>query len=217
MPQDMVGFSLHFNARWCMAKPIQYCKVKKKKYPVLSCSVCLTRVWLFATPWTVACQVPLSVGFSRQEYWNGLPSPPPGNLPNPGIEPASLALAGVFFTTRATCEVLREFAKIQSLGSQTTLLDWILEGVSWVLHILFKASLYLFTWPCCVACGILVPPPDIESVLPAEEAWNPDHWTTRESLELHIFFYITFAWGGWDTLGFPGGSLVKNPPATQKL
>ena len=184
---------------------------------MLSCSVCLTRVWLFATPWTVACQVPLSVGFSRQEYWNGLPSPPPGNLPNPGIEPASLALAGVFFTTRATCEVLREFAKIQSLGSQTTLLDWILEGVSWVLHILFKASLYLFTWPCCVACGILVPPPDIESVLPAEEAWNPDHWSTRESLELHISFYITFAWGGWDTLGFTGGSLVKNPPAMQEL
>ena len=54
------------------------------------------------------------MGFSRQEYWSGLPSPPPGDLPNPGIEPASLALAGVFFTTRATCEALREFAKIQS-------------------------------------------------------------------------------------------------------
>ena len=59
-----------------------------------------------------------------------------------------------------------------------------------MLHILFKASLYL----CCVACGILVPPPEIEPVLPAEEAWNPDHWTTRESLVLHIFLYITFAW-----------------------
>ena len=47
------------------------------------------------TPWTVACQAPLSVGFSRKEYWSGLPCPPPGDLPNPGIEPKSPALAGV--------------------------------------------------------------------------------------------------------------------------
>ena len=57
---------------------------------------------LFATPWTVARQALLSMGFSRQEYWSGLPCPPPGDLPNPGIEPTSLtspALAGRFFTT----------------------------------------------------------------------------------------------------------------------
>ena len=53
---------------------------------------------LFATPWTVAKQAPLSMRFSRQEYWSGLSSPPPGDLPNPGIEPASSALAGGFFT-----------------------------------------------------------------------------------------------------------------------
>ena len=55
---------------------------------------------LFVTPWTVACQVPLSTGFSRQEYWSGLSFPPPEDLPDPGIElvsPASLALAGRFF------------------------------------------------------------------------------------------------------------------------
>ena len=46
----------------------------------------------FATPWTIALKVPLSVGFSRQEYWSGLPFPSPGDLPNPGIEPASPAL-----------------------------------------------------------------------------------------------------------------------------
>ena len=51
------------------------------------------------TPWTAARQAPLSVGFSRQEYWSGLPFPPPGNLPNPGIKPTSLALAGGCFTT----------------------------------------------------------------------------------------------------------------------
>ena len=47
---------------------------------------------LFATPWTKARQAPLSVGIFRQEYWSGLPLPPPGNLPNPGIELRSLAL-----------------------------------------------------------------------------------------------------------------------------
>ena len=52
----------------------------------------LSRVQQFATPWTAACQAPLSMGFSRQEYWSGLPFPPPGDLPNPGIEPGSPAL-----------------------------------------------------------------------------------------------------------------------------
>ena len=59
----------------------------------------LSRVQLFATPWTVASQAPLSMGFSRQRYWNGLPFPLLGNLPDPGIEPKSPALAGGFFDT----------------------------------------------------------------------------------------------------------------------
>ena len=49
-------------------------------------------VQLFATPLTVACQAPLSMGFSRQEYWSGLPFPSPGDLPDPGLEPGSPAL-----------------------------------------------------------------------------------------------------------------------------
>ena len=49
----------------------------------------LSRVRLFATPWTVAHQAPLSMGFSRQEYWSGLPFPSPGDIPDPGIEPRS--------------------------------------------------------------------------------------------------------------------------------
>ena len=67
----------------------------------------LSRVQLFVIPRTVALQAPLSLGFSRQEYWNGLPCPSPGYLPNPGIESTSLmspALAGRFFTTSATWE-----------------------------------------------------------------------------------------------------------------
>ena len=51
-----------------------------------------SRVRLFATPWTVAQQAPLSMGFSRQEHWSGLPFPSPGDLPDPGIEPRSPAL-----------------------------------------------------------------------------------------------------------------------------
>ena len=64
----------------------------------------LSHVRLFVTLWTVACQAPLSMGFSRQEYDSGLPCPPPGDLPNPGIEPMSLALAGKLFTTGTTGE-----------------------------------------------------------------------------------------------------------------
>ena len=52
----------------------------------------------FATPWTVAHLAPLSIGFLRQEYWTELSFPPPGDLPDPEIEPASPALAGGFFT-----------------------------------------------------------------------------------------------------------------------
>ena len=51
-----------------------------------------SRVQLFATPWTVAYQASPSMGFSRQEYWSGLPFPSPGDLPNPGIKPGSPAL-----------------------------------------------------------------------------------------------------------------------------
>ena len=64
------------------------------------------------------CNFPLSMGFSRQEYWSGLPCPPPGDLPNPGIEPVSLmcpSLAGRFFTTSATWETSIFGAKCSSV------------------------------------------------------------------------------------------------------
>ena len=59
----------------------------------------LSRVRLFAIPWTVVYQAPLSMGFLRQEYQSGLPFPSPENIPNPEIEPSSPGLAGKFFTT----------------------------------------------------------------------------------------------------------------------
>ena len=70
---------------------------------------CFSRVRPFATLWTAAHQATLSVGFSRKNYWSGLPFPIPGDLPNPGIKPTSLAspaLAGGFFTTSTTWEAL---------------------------------------------------------------------------------------------------------------
>ena len=78
-----------------------------------------SHVQLFVTLWTIAHQTPLSVGFSRQEYWSGLLFPSPGDIPNPGIEPASLvspALAVGFFTTSATWEAQQ--------GTESTLEEW---------------------------------------------------------------------------------------------
>ena len=62
-----------------------------------------------ANPWTVDHQAPLSMGFSRQEYWSGLPCAPPGGLPDAGIEPLSPALAGRLFTTSASWETLHNY------------------------------------------------------------------------------------------------------------
>ena len=81
----------------------------KLTYKWVMCAVLshFSHVWLFTTLWTVACRNPPSMGLSRQEYWSELPGPPPGDLPNPGIQPASLkspALAGGFFTTIPTWE-----------------------------------------------------------------------------------------------------------------
>ena len=79
------------------------------------CVLCVhSQVQLFVTPWTVARGAPLSMGFSRQEHWSGLPFPPPGHLPDPGIHPWGLefaALAGGFFTTGATWDSESEVAQ----------------------------------------------------------------------------------------------------------
>ena len=75
---------------------------------VYACELsCFSHLPLCVTLRTVACQAPLSMGFSRQEYWSGWPRPPPGDLPNPGNEPESLtspALAGELFTPKASSE-----------------------------------------------------------------------------------------------------------------
>ena len=89
--------SLRFNPyRFYLMSLLRVCVLRR-----VSC------VRLSATHWTIAHQAPLSTGFTRQEYWNGLPCPPPGDLLNPGIKPTSLkspALAAEFFTTSTNWE-----------------------------------------------------------------------------------------------------------------
>ena len=84
------------------------------------CVQSLSCVQLFSALWAVACQAPLSMEFSRQEYWSGLPWPTPGNLLDPGIEPRSLvspALAGGLFTTEPPGKPLVIFTSVQYLAS----------------------------------------------------------------------------------------------------
>ena len=84
---QLSGF--HFMLHW--RQWTNLAKFLKSFVSFLSC-VCVSHVWLFVTPWTSACQTLLSMEFSRQKYWNGLPCPPPGDLPDPGIKPGSPAL-----------------------------------------------------------------------------------------------------------------------------
>ena len=82
-------------------------------------------------PWPVAHQAPLSMGFSRQEYWNRLPFPPPGDPPDAGIKPTSLvspALAGGFFTTLTTWEALYlhyQHIKMRRKGAGSWTITWV--------------------------------------------------------------------------------------------
>ena len=106
---------------------------------------CFSFVWLFVTPWTVARQASLSMGFSQQKYWSGWPSPPPGDLPDPGMEPESFmspALAAMFFTASAT---------------------W--EAHNWRLISINSLSLEVAEWPSLGQCDSRGPAGDSESFL----------------------------------------------------
>ena len=106
-----------------------------------------SHVWLCVTLWTVALQAPLSMGFSRQGYWSGLPWPSPGDLPDPRIEPLSLmspALAGEFFTASTTWE-----ASFSSELSSIMFFPWgddILKIEVYFLVWLERLILFLFLW-----------------------------------------------------------------------
>ena len=97
------------------------------------CAQSLSHIQIFVTPQAVACQAPLSMGFSRQEYWSRLPIPTPGDLPNPGIKPVSLAspaLVDWFFTTaapekpEAKSELVQFLARRLSRGKEKRIKGW---------------------------------------------------------------------------------------------
>ena len=87
----------------------------------MSCCQSLSCVWLFATPWTVAYQAPLSMKFSRQEYWSGLPFPPLGDLLNPGIEPRCPELQADSLPSEPPEEMLSKWDRIDRGG---TMVNW---------------------------------------------------------------------------------------------
>ena len=100
---------------------------------------------LSATPWTVACQAPLSMGFSRQEYWSGLLFPSPGDLPDPGIEPRSPALQADFLPP----ELPREMPPKLTLGSSKLAKNFLLFHTQLLHFLYFLKNL----WPCCPLVG----------------------------------------------------------------
>ena len=81
----------------------------------------LSRVRLFVTPWTVAYRAPLSMGFSRQGYWSGLPFPSPGYLPDPAIKPRSATLEADALTSEPPGKLAKQETQVRSLGREDTL------------------------------------------------------------------------------------------------
>ena len=119
----------------------------------------LSHVQLYATPWTVACQAPLSMRFSKQEYWSGLPCPPPGDLPDPGIRTHIIlrhpGWASEFFTTVSPgkpCVLsVNHFKSSQSSlqGRARAPLQWSVlhSSVSWLSHYALLSVFRCFSPP----------------------------------------------------------------------
>ena len=107
-----------------------------------ACMLSHSVVFTFATPWPVACQAPLSMEFSRQEYWNGLPFPFPGDLPNPGIEPGLLHCRWILYqlnhkeSPRILEWVAYPFPRRSSLPRSWTRVSCIVGGffTSWAMN-----------------------------------------------------------------------------------
>ena len=123
---------------------------KKWKCWLLNC------LWLFATPWTVAHQAPLSMGFSRQKYWSGLPCPPPGDLPDLGIEHRVLmspVLAGGSFTISITWEAHSEYLQFPQncclLSCSSTLTSVSSRHVDTKLQSMLPYPLLSYLWLWC--------------------------------------------------------------------
>ena len=111
------------------------------------CAQSLSQVWLSVTPWTVARQAPLSMEFSRQEYWSGLLLLCPGNLPDPGIEPTSLespALVCGYFTTNAAWEAPKQWLANRKYSIGTWKIEEWNNKLSHILwYIIFREGNYV--------------------------------------------------------------------------
>ena len=145
----------------------------------------LSHVWLFVTLWTVAHQDALSIGFSRQEYWSGLPCTPPGDLLDPGIKPESLtfpALADRFFTTSATWEAHSFIIQLQNVW----LKNWRSESHSvmfdslfphgYTVHGILQALVEWVVFPFSRGCS----QPKDQTQVSSIAVWFFTSWATRE-------------------------------------
>ena len=117
-PREIHGNPLQYS---CLENPMDRGAWQATGHKVQYMLSHFSRVWLFAAPWIIAHQAPLSMWFSRQEYWSGLPCPPPGDLADPGTEPESFvspALAGGFFTTSTAWEAPAHTHKKETLKNK---------------------------------------------------------------------------------------------------
>ena len=198
--------------------------------PTHQMPVSFTRsVWFFATPWTIAHQAPLSMGFSRQEYWNGLPCPPPGDLPDRGTEPRSPAAAATAKSLQS-CPTLFDPIDGSLPGSpvpgilQARTLEWVAISFSnawkWKVKVKSLSQVWLLATPWTAAyqaplsmgfsrqkywSGVPLPSPaSPANSLPPEPPGKLSQMPVADS-------------NHWDWIqcpqGFLGGSVVKNPPA----
>ena len=137
---------------WCCPRRLSGISAGCRFHPLLPLCACVclspfSRVRLFLTPWTASHQAPLSMGFSRQEYWSGVPFPPPGDLPNLGMEPQPLmssAMAGRFFITSASWGLQRckRCCSLMRSGSHTEI---------------DKKSVFLFPMKTPIRCSFRAP------------------------------------------------------------
>ena len=142
----------------------------------------LSRVWLFANPWTVAHQAPLSMGFSKQNYWTVLPFPSPGYLPDPGIKPKSLAMKADSLPSEhegsPNWEIVkdREAWRAADLG---TLSDWTAQP---------QCNIALWSW---------VPPKEVKNSHPQGQVRVSYSLEKQWPSGSGGFFLLPVLWNGW--------------------
>ena len=133
-PRDRTCVSCISIIVWCILYHWATWEAPTTCYVRLGCMLSwFSHIWLFVTPWTIAHQAPLSMGFSRQEYWSWLPFPTLGDLSNARIEPATLicpTLAGRFFTTSANWEAHIKLNVILRKNTTIQIANWSLLGIS---------------------------------------------------------------------------------------